>query len=216
MMPSRAALRSAVCAGLLLPAIWTESSARAQADAAAAASDPPAQAAPTDAAPSLAPPSLDGHPDAPYPPEALEQRVEGNVGLELDVDAAGSGRRRARDVAGRSRVRRGRRRGGAPLHVPPARRGGVAIPSTVQFTYEFHLPPSAARPAAGAGSDPPPRPPRWAARRSVGADRRRPVDAGAGREADQRGVVVLGAGPRLLSCARSAACRTSCASRPGW
>ena len=36
------------------------------------------------------PPSLKEHPEAPYPREALEQRVEGNVGLELDLDVGGN------------------------------------------------------------------------------------------------------------------------------
>ncbi|HXI55197.1 MAG TPA: energy transducer TonB, partial [Polyangia bacterium] len=37
----------------------------------------------------LVPPTLTVHPEAVFPAQALRQRLEGNVGLQLDVDAAG-------------------------------------------------------------------------------------------------------------------------------
>jgi TonB family protein len=94
-------------------------------------------------------PSLLTHPEAPFPPAALAERAEGNVGLELDLDAdgkvvgvrvttpAGHGFDEAAVEAARRFV------------FSPARRRGAPVPSTVQFTYEFHRPPSA---------DPPPAP----------------------------------------------------------
>ena len=42
-----------------------------------------------DVGPLLTPPSLKTHGEAAYPARALEQRIEGNVGLELDLDDAG-------------------------------------------------------------------------------------------------------------------------------
>ncbi len=86
-------------------------------------------------------PSLDVHPEAPYPAEALRDRVEGNVGLELDVDAAG----KVTGVRVTTPVGHGfdEAASEAARHFTfkPARRRGVPVPSTVQFTYEFHLPP---------------------------------------------------------------------------
>jgi len=127
----------------------------------------PAQPVGTIAAPpeAMTPPSLKVHPEAPYPKEALEQHVEGNVGLELDLDSdgnvvgvrvtspAGHGFDEAATEAARH------------FTFDPARRRGVAVASTVQFTYEFHLPPLpppsvpslAPAPAAPSPASPPPR-----------------------------------------------------------
>ena len=114
-----------------------------------------AQALPAPPVASLTAPSLKNHPDAPYPPEAFRKRVEGNVGLELDLDAGGN-------VVGvrviapagygfdEAAVEAGRR-----FTFEPARRRGVAVPSTVQFTYEFHLPPPP--PPSAPALPPPPR-----------------------------------------------------------
>jgi TonB family protein len=95
-------------------------------------------------------PSLRAHPEAAYPPEALKQRLEGNVGLELDLDAAGGVVGvRVTEPAGHgfdeSAVEAARR-----FTFQPATRRGVPVASTVQFTYEFHLP---------APPPPPPPPP---------------------------------------------------------
>lgn len=115
-----------------------------------AAAEPvaPAKGSPAD---ELTPPTLKTHVEATYPPEALKAGLEGNVGLELRIDAsghvvevkvtapAGHGFDEAAVAAARAFV------------FEPARRGGVAIASTVQLTHEFHLPeapPAAAKPPA--------------------------------------------------------------------
>ncbi|MDB4990875.1 MAG: hypothetical protein JWN04_6053 [Myxococcaceae bacterium] len=106
------------------------------------------------------PPSLKEHPDASYPPEARQAGLEGNVELELTVDAAGQVSE-ARvvtpaghgfDEAALAAVR--------SWTFEPARRDGQAIVSTVQLTYPFTLPaavpatPPAAEPAASAALAP--------------------------------------------------------------
>ncbi len=96
----------------------------------------------------MTPPSLRDHPEAPFPRAALDARAEGNVGLEIDLDVTGAvvGVRVTRpaghgfDEAAAEAARH--------FAFDPAKRRGVAVPSTVQFTYEFHLPP-----------EPPPAPP---------------------------------------------------------
>jgi TonB family protein len=105
----------------------------------AGAAVPTASPAPPPA--ELVPPVLKQRVTAVYPPDALRDRIEGTVGLELSVDAmgqvtaarvtspAGHGFDEAAVTAGRAFV------------FEPAREGGNAIPSSVQFAYEFHLPP---------------------------------------------------------------------------
>ncbi|MEO8453354.1 MAG: TonB family protein [Gemmatimonadota bacterium] len=88
----------------------------------------------------MTPPSLKVHPEVPYPEQALNERAEGNVGLELDLDNGGNvvGVRvttpagHGFDDAATEAARR--------FIFEPAKRRGVPVPSTVQFTYEFHLP----------------------------------------------------------------------------
>ncbi len=101
------------------------------ADAAAPAPDSPAE---------VLPPVLRERAAASYPPEALRERVEGTVGLELSLDEtghvtgarvtspAGHGFDEAALAAGRGFV------------FEPAREGGKPIRSVVQFAYEFHVP----------------------------------------------------------------------------
>lgn len=93
-----------------------------------------------EAPPSLTPPSLKTHREATYPAQALSEHREGNVGLELDLDAsglvvevrvvaaAGHGFDEAAVEAARA------------FTFEPARRRGIPAASTVEFTYEFHLP----------------------------------------------------------------------------
>jgi TonB family protein len=121
----------------------------ARRDAGGDAPSTPGLAAPP-SAPLLTPPSLATHPDAIYPPEARRAGLEGNVGLELAVDAAGhvtgvlvtSPAGHGFDEAATEAARR--------FVFAPARENGVPIPSSVQFTYEFHLPdePAEASPMA--------------------------------------------------------------------
>jgi TonB family protein len=119
---------------------------RAVARAQSAAPAPPSPAAP------VAPPALKIQPQAAYPKAALRDRVEGNVGLELDVDAQGN------VIGVRVVTAAGHGFDDAAVEAArhfsfePAKRRGVPVPSTVQLTYEFHLPPApmppAPRPAA--------------------------------------------------------------------
>ncbi len=97
------------------------------------------------------PPSLLSRPDAPYPTEALRDRIEGTVSLELQVDDGGNvvGARvlvpagHGLDEAALRAVRE--------LRFAPAIQGGKAVPSVLQLAYEFHLPRVAsAAPAAPA------------------------------------------------------------------
>lgn len=101
----------------------------------------------------LQPPALERRAEAGYPEQARRERLEANVGLELVVgedgrvlDAkvvspAGHGFDEAALEAARSFV------------FTPARQGGRPVRSSVQFTYEFHLPPE---PAAAPVAAPPP------------------------------------------------------------
>jgi TonB family protein len=112
----------------------------------------------------VVPPTLRTHEEAVYPPEALRDQRVGTVGLELEVSSRGtvtSARITAPaghgfDEAALEAVRK--------FTFEPAKRNGVAIPSAVQFAYEFHLPapaapptrPEAAHPEAATPAAPPP------------------------------------------------------------
>jgi TonB family protein len=101
----------------------------------------PPPAAPSAAPEPLVPPALKERGTAVYPPEALAKRLEGAVGLEVDLDASG----RVVDV--RVITPAGHGFDEAAVEVArhfifePARRGGRPVASTVRFAYEFHLPP---------------------------------------------------------------------------
>ena len=91
----------------------------------------------------LTPPVLAAQASASYPQQALRERREADVGLELKLDEsgavvdakvtepAGHGFDEAALAAARS------------FRFEPARNAGVAIGATVQFVYEFRLPESA-------------------------------------------------------------------------
>ncbi len=123
--------------------------------AAAQTPDPPA------AAPADAPPVLRTFEKAEYPAAALRDGIEGNVGLDLSVDEAGtvtavkvtSSAGRDLDAAAVAAAKR--------FVFEPARQGGLPIKATVQFTYEFHLPPPPPTPppVPPAPPMPPPGPP---------------------------------------------------------
>jgi len=94
--------------------------------------------------------------EAEYPPEALRDRVEATVALALVVDEQGHvADARVTGPAGHgfdeAALAAARR-----FAFEPARRNGVAIRSSVQLAYEFHLPPAAQAPASS--SRPPPVP----------------------------------------------------------
>ncbi|MCA9588069.1 MAG: TonB-dependent receptor [Myxococcales bacterium] len=129
----------------------------------------------------LTPPSLATQVDADYPADALKERREGAVGLSLSIDEEGrvvdarvstpSGYADF-DAAALAAARR--------FTFVPAKRGGAPIRATVQFTYEFHLPPEAAPPPPP--PPPPPAPPKPAAEITQEGDSslvlaRRPISA---------------------------------------
>jgi TonB family protein len=131
----------------------------------------------------LTAPILKARAEATYPPEALQQRIEGDVGLELTVDEAGkvasarvtSAAGHGFDEAALEAVKQ--------FTFEPARRGATPIRSLVQFTYEFHLPLPREAPV------PPPVEP--------------PKPPPAGPEVVQRGETTLVLGTRPISAASS-------------
>ncbi|HVZ32483.1 MAG TPA: TonB family protein, partial [Polyangiaceae bacterium] len=124
-------------AGAYLVALGLCTEVRAQEPAGAAPADAPEMPDQTTA------PVLRDHPDATYPDEALRERIEGEVALEVTVDITGhvSDVRVVRpaghgfDEAALQAVR--------AWTFEPARRNGEAIASTVLLTYPFALPPLA-------------------------------------------------------------------------
>jgi TonB family protein len=92
------------------------------------------------AAETLTAPVLRRRPLAPFPAEALAARLEGDVGLELAVDATG----KVTEVKVVSPAGHGFDEAAATVArafvFEPARRDGVPIESRVQLTYEFRLP----------------------------------------------------------------------------
>jgi TonB family protein len=138
-LPPRAIRLRLIVSLASLVSISAGLAALASAPASAQAARPTDPAAPP--AEAMTPPSLRVHPDAPFPAPALARQVEGNVGLELDLDAAG------KVVGVRVTAPAGHGFDEAAVEAArhftfdPARRRGVAVPSTVQFGYEFHLPP---------------------------------------------------------------------------
>jgi TonB family protein len=106
---------------------------------------------------SLTPPVLHSRAEAAYPPQALHDRLDASVGLEVVVAEDGSvadahvttPAGHGFDEAALAAIRR--------FTFEPARRNGVAIRSTVQLSYEFH--PPAPPPEPQAPPPPPPVPP---------------------------------------------------------
>jgi TonB family protein len=106
-------------------------------------------------------PVLQTRAEAVYPPEALRNRIEGTVALELDVDENGT------VTAVRVQTPAGHGFDEAALEAAnrfkftPAIRGGKPVRSVVQLAYEFHWPaptPLPAEPATGASTVAPPSP----------------------------------------------------------
>ncbi len=101
---------------------------------------------PADTATEVTPAALKTHPDPVYPAEAIRDRAEGSVGLELTVDeeghvsearvttAAGHGF----DAAALAAVK--------TWTFAPAKRGGAPIKSTIQLSLPFQLPAPGAAP----------------------------------------------------------------------
>jgi TonB family protein len=121
---------------------------------------PPGQAPPRGApAAAITPPALRSRVEATYPPDAQRDRLEATVGLELVVGEDGQvAEARVIAPAGHgfdeAAIDAARK-----FTFEPARRDGVAIRSSVQLGYEFHLPPPAPVPEprpATAPTVPPP------------------------------------------------------------
>lgn len=103
-------------------------------------------------------PVLRAHPEAIYPLEAKRRRIEANVGLELELDAAGKvASARVTAPAGQG-FDEAALTAARAFEFEPARQAGVAVRSTVQFTYEFHLP-ADITPTPPSAPRPPPRAP---------------------------------------------------------
>jgi TonB family protein len=110
----------------------------------AQAQQPPSAQPPSQ---TLLPPSLKAHAEAIYPPDALRDRLEGTVGLELTIDEAG----RVTDARVTSPAGHGfdeaALAAAREFVFTPATEAGAPTRAIVQFAYEFHLP---ARPPAPA------------------------------------------------------------------
>jgi TonB family protein len=107
----------------------------------------------------VVPPVLRSRADAVYPADALRDRLEATVGLELVVDETGAVAD-ARVVApaghGFDEAALAAVRG---FTFEPARRNGAPVRSTVQLNYEFHPPaPPPPRPTMALPEPPPPPP----------------------------------------------------------
>ena len=104
----------------------------------------------------LSPPVLKYRAKAVYPSAALAGRQEGTVGLQLRLDAEG----RVLDVKVTSPAGQGfdeaALEAARQFQFEPAKRDGVAIASTVEFSYEFHAPPAPAPVAPAAPIATPP------------------------------------------------------------
>jgi TonB family protein len=100
------------------------------------ASLPPA----SDGSAAVSPPSLKEHRSATYPADALRDRIEGSVGLEVTIDEAG------RVTEARVTQTAGHGFDEAALAAvrqwtfEPAKRAGAPIVATVQLAYPFELP----------------------------------------------------------------------------
>ncbi|HTQ43154.1 MAG TPA: TonB family protein, partial [Polyangiaceae bacterium] len=115
-------------------------------------------APPAEPAESVMPPVLRTRAEATYPPDALRDRIEGTVGLEVVVDETGA------VVDARVTAPAGHGFDEAALAAArkftfqPALRDGKPVRSTVQLAYEFHPPPRATM-ELPPPSAPPPAPP---------------------------------------------------------
>src|SRR5262249_19119472 len=153
LMKNRATGRRARCLGLAIFFARIFDSGGVHAQPAAAPTDsagtvPPAPSAAAPASDAVEPapspgapptPGLKEHPEAVYPPDALKQRLEGTVGLELTIDETG----KVTDARVTSQAGHGFDEAALvaskQFTFEPARENGVAVRSVVEFNYEFHL-----------------------------------------------------------------------------
>ena len=149
----------------------------------------------------LTAPVLVEHPAALYPTDAIAARLEGNVGLELAVDASG----RVTDVRVTKPAGHGfdEAASAAARHFVfrPARRGDAPLASKVLFTYEFRLPTAPAVPSVPTVPTAPRPSPAPDSHMSTLVRASRPTSAASSFSVQDRD----------FRFARSPACRTSCA-----
>ena len=88
----------------------------------------------------VTPPSLKARAEADYPADALRDRIEGTVGLELTIDENGTVTDRGVVTPAGHGFDEAALAAAKKFTFEPAKRSGAAIASTVQFGYEFHLP----------------------------------------------------------------------------
>jgi TonB family protein len=110
----------------------------------ARAQDPTGGSMPADD--DVTPPTLKDHPSPTYPPDALRDRVEGNVGLEVEIDDTGH------VISAKVTQPAGHGFDEAALAIikswtfEPAKRGGVPMKSVLQLSFPFQLPVDASAP----------------------------------------------------------------------
>jgi TonB family protein len=102
----------------------------------------------------VSPPVLEARTEATYPPGALRDRLEGTVGLELEIDESGTvTAARVVSAAGHgfdeSALAAARQ-----FTFAPARQGASPVRSLIRLSYEFHLPPPVPTAPAAALSGP--------------------------------------------------------------
>ncbi|HEU4403732.1 MAG TPA: TonB-dependent receptor [Polyangiaceae bacterium] len=108
------------------------------------------------APPAVEPPVLQGFVEAPYPPEAEKAGLEGNVTLQLDIDAGGQvTKATVIDPAGHG-FDEAAVEAAKKFVFQPARRNGRPVAARINYRYRFNL---KVAPAPAAGPDaPPPKP----------------------------------------------------------
>ena len=180
-----------IAVGAGVAALWVATPVHAQDPTGGA--PPPVRDDATDPA-TVMPPSLKVHPDAVYPPDALRDRIEGSVGIEVTVDESGNvADARVTQPAGHgfdeaalAAVRQ--------WTFEPARTAGKPVRAIVELALPFELPPAAA-PAAlepSAAPAPPVAP---------------PVPVPAAAEVSQPGETTVVLGRKPISAASSFAVR---------
>ncbi|HEY2512592.1 MAG TPA: TonB-dependent receptor [Polyangiaceae bacterium] len=139
--------------GLALAALVAAAPARAQEPT---GGSPPSPAPQETGSP--IPPVLESHPEAVYPPEALKDRVEGSVGLEISVDETG----RVTDARVTSPAGHGFDEAALAAvkqwTFQPARKDGQPVRATIQLAFPFPLPAAPPSPPPTPVSPPPPPP----------------------------------------------------------
>jgi TonB family protein len=121
------------------------------------------EAAPAAAPAALEPPVLLTFVQAPYPPEALEQKLTAEVVLCLDIDAAGKVTQATVETPAGHGFDEAAREAALGFVFRPAKRGGQVVPARILYRYSFTL-----TEAPAPAEPPPPRPARLTGRVRMG------------------------------------------------